>query len=796
MSNNNISSSVVMDSARLSAKEMFFKYLVYLPLFIISIGVFITIAYIYIRYKVPIYNSSISIMIKDSRSGSSGDNMLLDDVMFYNKRANLANEIEFLRSGSMMERVVKSLKLNIQYASEGKVKKSEVYNNPDLQMILMSIKDSSQSFTITLIPSKNDIIARFGGKEFPVQTGDVISNSNATVKLLFKRASLSTEYKYHISYRPVWSVAASIAGSLSARQLSREATVLVLSINTEIPDKGRDILNQLAEEYREMNIEDKNKVVENTIKFIDDRLYLLTQELGDVEGNLQTFRQNSNVIDVEKQSSAEFSELKELEKKVDEQDIEFEIMGMIRNYISNPARKFELVPSSLGIKDVTLNSLIGNYNQLQLSRAEQLKTIPAEHPSMKVLESQVEKLRTSILENLSNILVPQRALAAKLKRDYQSALQRVQAIPGKQKALLEIQRQQGIKEKLYLFLLQKKEEAAITRASATGNSSALDPATSSWAPVSPNSSNIYRLAFLVGILLPVALIYLKDLLNDKVIVRTDLTKNTATPIIGEIAHHAAMARKFVVGMKDRSILAEQFRIIRTNLQFLLAHAPAKNPVILVTSSIAGEGKTFTSMNMAAVWAVAGKKTVIMELDLRKPKVSKALGLQRDIGITNYILGNSKKEDLPQPLEEVPNLYVIGAGPIPPNPSEMIMDSRMDELFAYLRANFDIIIIDSAPIGLVSDSKILARFADATLYVIRQRYTVKKQIGLVDDLYTQKILPNMGLIVNDVRIGGANSYYGYGYGYGYGYSYNYNYTYSYGEEQKKTFLQRIKDMVGL
>jgi tyrosine-protein kinase Etk/Wzc len=796
MSNNNISSSVVMDSARLSAKEMFFKYLVYLPLFIISIGVFITLAYIYIRYKVPIYNSSISIMIKDSRSGSSGDNMLLDDVMFYNKRANLANEIEFLRSGSMMERVVKSLKLNIQYSSEGKVKKSEVYNNPDLQMILMSIKDSSQQFTITLIPSRNDIIARFGGREIPVQTGDVISNSNATVKLLFKRASLSTEYKYQISYRPVWNVAASIAGSLNARQLSREATVLVLSINTEIPDKGRDILNQLAEEYREMNIEDKNKVVENTIKFIDDRLYLLTQELGDVEGDLQTFRQNSNVIDVEKQSSAEFSELKELEKKVDEQDIEFEIMGMIRNYISNPARKFELVPSSLGINDVTLNSLMGNYNQLQLTRAEQLKTIPAEHPSMKVLESQIEKLRTSILENLSNILVPQRALATKLKRDYQSALQRVQAIPGKQKALLEIQRQQGIKEKLYLFLLQKKEEAAITRASATGNSSALDPATSSWAPVSPNSSNIYRLAFLVGILLPVALIYLKDLLNDKVIVRTDLTKNTATPIIGEIAHHAAMARKFVVGMKDRSILAEQFRIIRTNLQFLLAHAPAKNPVILVTSSIAGEGKTFTSMNMAAVWAVAGKKTVIMELDLRKPKVSKALGLQRDIGITNYILGNSKKEDLPQPLEEVPNLYVIGAGPIPPNPSEMIMDSRMDELFAYLRANFDIIIIDSAPIGLVSDSKILARFADATLYVIRQRYTVKKQIGLVDDLYTQKILPNMGLIVNDVRIGGANSYYGYGYGYGYGYSYNYNYTYSYGEEQKKTFLQRIKDMVGL
>lgn len=796
MSNNNISSSVVMDNNKLSAKEMFFKYLVYLPLFIISIGVFITIAYIYIRYKVPIYNSSISIMIKDSRSGSSGDNMLLDDVMFYNKRANLANEIELLRSATMMERVVKRLNLNIQYYSEGKVKRSEVYANPELQVQLLSIKDSSQSFTITLEPSKNNVIARFGSKSIPVQTGDVITNGNANVKLIFNRAALSNEYKYFIYYRPTWSVAASLAGSLSARQLSREATVLSLSINTEIPDKGRDILNQLAEEYRLTNVEDKNKVVENTIKFIDDRLYLLTQELGDVEGNLQTFRQTSNLIDIEKQTGEEFTELKELEKKVNDQDIQKEVMGMVQSYISNPARKFELVPSSLGISDVTLNSLVNAYNELQLKRAEELKTTPAEHPAMKVLDAQIEKLRISILESLSNLRAPQQALSSRTNRDYQAALQRVQSIPAKQKALLEIQRQQGIKEKLYLFLLQKKEEAQITRASATGNSSALDPATSSGAPVSPNSSNIYRLAFIVGILLPVALIYLKDLLNDKVIVRTDLTKNTATPIIGEIAHHASMARKFVVGMKDRSILAEQFRIIRTNLQFLLAHAPAKNPVILVTSSIAGEGKTFTSMNMAAVWAVAGKKTVILELDLRKPKISKALGLQRDIGITNYILGNTKKEDLPQPLEEVPNLYVIGAGPIPPNPSEMIMDSRMDELFTYLRANFDIIIIDSAPIGLVSDSKILSRFADATLYVIRQRYTVKKQIGLVDDLYTQKILPNMGLIVNDVRIGGANSYYGYGYGYGYGYSYNYNYTYSYGEQQTKTFLQRIKDMVGL
>jgi tyrosine-protein kinase Etk/Wzc len=443
-----------------------------------------------------------------------------------------------------------------------------------------------------------------------------------------------------------------------------------------------------------------------------------------------------------------------------------------------------------------LAALVGEYNQLQLRRESELKTNSPQHPSIKILENQIERLRLSLVENLNNIYQSADRIAAKLRGEYNSARGYLKTVPQKQRTLNEIMRQQGIKEKLYLFLLQKREESAITRASAVGTSTPIDPAVSRNTPVSPNTTNIYRIAFVIGLIVPLAFIYIRDLLNDKLVTRTDLTKATNAPIMGEVAHHVSMTRKFVVGMQDRSILAEQFRILRTNLQFLLAHAPSKNPVVLVTSSIAGEGKTFCSMNMAAVWAVAGKKTVILELDLRKPKISKALGLQRDIGITNYILGNTPKEELPQLNSEVPNLYIIGAGPIPPNPSEMIMDKKMDELFTYLRANFDVIIIDSAPVGLVSDSKILARFADATLYVVRQRYTVKKQIAFVDDLYTKEILPNMGLIVNDVKIGGANSYYGYGYGYGYGYSYNYNYSYSYGEKEKKGFIERVRNFVGL
>jgi tyrosine-protein kinase Etk/Wzc len=791
--------SLIQRAGKLSPKEMFFKYLVYLPLFIISLGVTITIAYLYIRYKVPVFNSTISILIKDGRGGSGGggtDETLLDDQLLYKKKSNLANEIELLKSVTMMERVVKRLGLNVQYYSEGNVRRSEVYgNDADIKAEILSLADSASSFGITVIPAKNNITATFFGKTYHVKNGDILTANGCSVKLFLNPQRLNKEYKYFINYTPVRNAASALAGGLTIRQLSREATVLVLSLNTESPEKGKDILNMLVSEYRQMNIEDKNRVVENTIQFIDERLLILARELGDVEGNLQNFQQDNEVVDIDSQSGADFSDLRDSKRKMEEQEVQLQLINLIADYVSNPAKKFEVVPSSLGVQDITLNSLINGYNQLQLTRSEQLKTIPAAHPSVKLTDDQLEKIRTSILESLRNIRVPQQNLAAKYRDNYQIALSKVRAVPQQKRQMLEITRQQGIKEKLYLYLLQKREESAITKASSTGNSAALDPAVASGAPVSPNSSNIYRVAFLLGIIIPVAVIYIKDLLNDKIVTRTDLIKATTTPLIGEVAHHISMTRKFVVGMKDRSILAEQFRILRTNLQFLLAHAPSKNPVVLVTSSIAGEGKTFCSMNMAAVWAVAGKKTVILELDLRKPKISKALGLQRDIGITNYILGNAKKEDLPQLNNEVPNLYIIGAGPIPPNPSEMIMDSKMDELFTYLRANFDIIIIDSAPVGLVSDSKILSKYADATLYVVRQRYTVKKQIAFVDDLYTQQILPNMGIIVNDVKIGGADSYYGYGYGYGYGYSYNYNYSYSYGEVEKKGFIRKVRDIVG-
>jgi len=782
---------------KLTPKEIFYKYIVYLPLFIVCVGIAITTAYIYLRYKVPYYSSSISLLYKDASGKYIGgdENMMLDDVMLYKKRSNLANEIEVLKSINIMEEVVTSLGLNVVYYNEGKVKTRELYKS-SLQAEVNSIKDSSVAFSVALKREDEKVFAMYDGKKNPVKSGDEISTFNGKMKIHFNTQGLDKSDTYYIQWLPVRSAAAGLAGAVNASLLNRDASIIRVDIATEIPEKGRDILNQLALEYKQLGIDDKNKVVDNTIQFIDERLNLISTQLGDVEGGKQNFQQRNNLVDLQGQSEQQISALTEARKRLDEEEIRLQVIDMIRNYVDNPAKRFQLVPSSLGLSDRTLDGLIAAYNELQLKREAELRISPAAHPSIAAIDNQIEKLRTSIVENLVNIRRSTQSLASRLSREYQSLQGSLRTIPQKQREFAEIMRQQGIKEKLYLFLLEKREESAITRASAVANSTPLDEAYSAGGPISPDTQGIYRLALIIGLLVPAAFIYIRDLLNDKVTVRTDITKVTDTPIIGEVAHHSSMTRQFVVGVKDRSVLSEQFRILRTNLQFLLSNAPTKNPVVLVTSTISGEGKTFCSMNMAAAWAIAGKKTVIIELDLRKPKISKALNLQTDIGISNFVIGNNRMETLPQALPNIQNLYVIGAGPIPPNPSELIMDSKMGELFTYLRANFDIIIIDSAPVGLVSDAKILSRFVDATLYVVRQRYTVKKQLGYIDDLYKNKALPNMGLIVNDVKMGGNNSYYGYGYGYGYGfgYGYNYHYSYGYGEQEKKGLIRKVKDMV--
>jgi capsular exopolysaccharide synthesis family protein len=342
--------------------------------------------------------------------------------------------------------------------------------------------------------------------------------------------------------------------------------------------------------------------------------------------------------------------------------------------------------------------------------------------------------------------------------------------------LLNKERQQKILEDLYSLLLQKKLEISLSSASTISNSKVVEPAIASGVPVSPDTKKIYTLYLAMGLLIPIGFIALKELLQDKVRGKVDVEKNTTVPIIGEIGH-SEDNNSLVVKHNSRSLISEQFRIIRTNLQYVIKGV--EKPVILITSSFSGEGKSFISTNMGAVMALSGKKTVIMEFDIRKPKIVSGLDLKRKMGITNYIIGKASFQELLVKVEGVDDLYVIPCGPIPPNPAEILLDKRLDDLMKEVIEHFEVVIMDTAPIGLVSDATNLARYVNTSLYIVRQGYTFRKQLGMIEEIYTNKQLPRLGLIINDVKAEGGyyGGYYGGGYGYyggGYGYGHNSGY----------------------
>ena len=503
-----------------------------------------------------------------------------------------------------------------------------------------------------------------------------------------------------------------------------------------------------------------------------------------MESGILKYREKNQVIDLNQQSAQQFELLSESNKQLATRQVQSGILNYLLQYIQDPANRNSLVPASLGIQEPVLEPMFSQYNTLQLQHNNLLQTTGAANPALATLNRSIEKLREQMLEALKNVQHSYNIASNKLKEEIARSRSAIRQVPSKAMGLLDIERQQKIKQDLYLYLLQKREEAAISAAATVSNSSPLEEATSSGLPVKPNRRNSYLIALLAGLMIPIAIIALLEMLNDKIREREEIARQTQAPIIGEIGH--AGEETLIVQAGSRTVVAEQFRIMRTNLQYLVNKIPT--PVILVTSSVSGEGKSFVATNYGAALALTGKKTVVLEFDIRKPRLLRGLQMQTSKGLSNYIVGNAGIEEIVHQVPEFSNLYVIGCGPVPPNPSELLLDKQVGKLFEELKARFDYIIIDSAPVGLVSDAFTLSAFANASLYIIRHGYTLKRQLSMVEDLYRQKRLPNIGLVINDIQTQGRyKGYYGYGGGsyYGYGYGYGYGGDYFQADKEKKS-----------
>lgn len=773
----------------LSIKELFYKYIRFLPFVVLSVAIALLIAYTYLRYAQPSYSSAGVIQLEIKTGKSSGGDKVEDLLYGTTKVQSLQSQLEIIKSKPLMERVVNRLELQLNYTAIGRIRSENIYKKSPFYLRIHELKDSTIGFSYHLKFSNSE---QFEIAKLNVNT--TVSKPFTTPYGTFSiepLAPIASGSEFQVDWIPTKSVAAMYANALMVAPKAGSNS-LVLSLETSNPFLTADIINSAMVQYDSVTIEQNNFSTDQMIGFIDIRLDTLKKELDELQAKVIDYRVKANlVVDADAVTTNYYNNLNKSQDKLIEGQAQLLSIEMIESYLTDKNNEFKksTAPSSLGIPDITLNSLITNYNNAQVSRQTLIESnIPVNHPSVKEADGLIEKNRIMIIESLKNL---KKSVTSKIRETEKQDLlsqKELHELPEKQKELLGLERQVTTKLALYELLEKRREEASISRASTISTSKIIDEAGVSFTPSKPNKSTIRLIAIVLGILVPVAIIMLLEMLNDKINSKNDITRVSNVPILGEVGR-SSMGKTLVVGKTSRTMVAEQFRTIRSNLQYVINNI--QKPVIMITSSFSGEGKSFISTNLGAVLALSGKKTIILEFDIRKPMLLAGLGMIKKPGISNFIVGKAPLETLILPVQDTDNLFVLPCGPIPPNPSELLLDTKINDIFTYLKNSFDIIIIDTAPVGIVSDALTLGKYADASLYITRQGYTYKKQINIINDLYENKKIPKMSVIVNDITSGHGYGYYGYG---KYGYSYTKNDYYTQEEGQSKSWLKEILNFI--
>jgi capsular exopolysaccharide synthesis family protein len=611
----------------------------------------------------------------------------------------------------------------------------------------------------------------------------IINGNNVRIDKTIYFNSSSIGQRFIIGYQNLENAAANYNYRIRVKQIGDLTRMLDVNMTSENPQLCVDVVNTLMKEYIANNVEENREVTIFTKKFIDERVANLEEEVKGIETSLKDFREKTTAINLDAQSQVYLTNLNNANTELAKQRLLIGGAKSLHDFFQSDPEVKNFAPIGI-LDDGNLQNLFLEYNNTQFKRKQMQEQITEINPSYQEKLSDLKRLRITILEGLSKILISSELTADDLEKTRRENIGKLDQIPFLQKELYNYDRDRKTKEELYLFLKKKGEEAGITSASIIPNSKTVDLALKNINPIEPIKSKIYSLAFFLGLLVPSALAYLIEVFNDKIRYRDDIQKQTKTPIVAEVGHNSE-GQTLVVRSKSRKVIAEQFRMIRTNIQYLVGSKDKYT--ILVTSTFSGEGKSFISTNVSAAIALTGKKTVLLEFDLRKPKVLEGLKMNKSAGITNFVVGKAEIADIIKPVPGIDNLFVIGCGAIPPNPAELLLEDNVNVLFKYLKENFDAIVIDSAPVGLVTDSMTLSKFTDATLYIVRHKYTLKKQIKLIDELYVNNKLPKLSIVINDV-VGSTGGYYGYGgYGYGYGRK-SYGYGTGYFEEEQRSFFK--------
>ncbi|MFT3750083.1 MAG: polysaccharide biosynthesis tyrosine autokinase [Agriterribacter sp.] len=736
----------------------------------------IILAYLYGRYAEPVYRSQASVMIKDEKKGGAGllDNPLLKELDMGGGGKLVENEIEVLQSYDLMESVVRKEQLFLNIRRKGKFVKRSVFDkevpfsinviNPDtLGLPFQWIVTHNDNNTLTLNYGGAKDLNITAGKEYIINGLKFVLSNNYAFNSI--KDSSNNNNEYILSFISIKLAVDKYTNALNVTAASKNATIINLELRDHNEIKAVRALNSLISIYNRQALEDKNKVTSNTLNFLNGRLAIMEGELRTVEGQVQQLKSNNRITDISAEAQQYADQAKEVDYQKAQQQTQLNILASVENNLKSNQEDAELVPSGAGVADAGLNLLMQDYNNLVLQYRRQSEKLGGKHPMTVDLRNQIANTRQSLLGNISNLKQNYRINLNDLSGKDAELNARIRSIPKIEKNLVQIKRDQSVKEQIYFLLLQKKEESSITLASATADSRNVERPRSAGI-VSPKKGLIFIIALLFGALIPIGIIYIRGILNNKIESKDEVERKCKAPVIGEISYVRKNNSPIVIQKASRSIVAEQFRAIRTNISFTRTGNETKN--ILVTSHRPSEGKSFTSLNLAATYALLNKKVVVLEFDLRKPRLSSTLSISSESGISTYL--SSPKMDIDVILKEVPGFekrfWLLPAGPIPPNPAELILGDRIKSMMEELNEKFDYIILDTPPYSLVTDSSLLAHYADISVVVLRQGFTFEWVLRELNKKIDENPSQPLYTIINRV---GEKSYYGNYRKYGYGYS---------------------------
>lgn len=790
------------DEEKINYQELLFRYIIHWPWFVVSVLVCLIGAWVYLHFQTPVYQVSASIMIKDDKKGGGStdlENLGIGGVI--TSTQSIDNEIEVLRSKTILKEVVNNLELYITYYDEDEFPEKELYQTSPVIVnltaqeadklpgsALLAMKLSPEGvLDVNLKVGLNEYNQRF--EKLPA----VLPTDAGTFGFALKDSLSGSQmegYKGERHIRAVVSqpfgVAKGYQGALSIAPTSRTTSVAVVSLmNTNIK-RACDFINKLMEMYNRNTNNDKNEVAEKTREFINERIKIIDEELGSTEDKLEAFKRNAGLTDISSDAQLAVSGNAEYEKRRVDNGTQINLVRDLIKYINNPLNEYELLPGNIGLSDAGLTTQIGRYNELIIERKRLLRTSTESNPMIVNLDTSIRAMKSNVQAAINGTLQGLLIVKADLEREAGRFSRRISDAPGQERQYVSIARQQEIKAGLYLMLLQKREENAITLAATANNAKIIDEPVATGGPLSPKPNMIYMIALVLGVGLPVGVIFLIGLTKFKIEGRGDVEKLTRLPIVGDVPLTAEKTGSIAVFENQNNLMSETFRHIRTNLQFMLEN---DQKVILVTSTISGEGKSFVSSNLAISLSLLGKKVVIVGLDIRKPGLNKVFNISRkEQGITQY-LSNPEKNlmDLVQASDVSKSLYILPGGTVPPNPTELLARDGLDKAIETLKKNFDYVILDTAPVGMVTDTLLIGRVADLSVYVCRADYTRKAEFTLINELAADNKLPNICTVINGLDL--QKKKYGYYYGYGkygkyYGYGKRYGYGYGYGENKVK------------